>query len=141
MSSPRPLRVVLDTNVIVAALLHPGRTPDRVIERLFAEGGRVLLDPRIEQEYREVLARRKFASIAVERREALLARVLRASEPTLPVHFDGELPDADDRMFVEVALGGRADAIVTGNGRDFPGIYRFAVLAPAEWLARMEGPS
>ena len=31
------------------------------------------------------------------------------------------LPDADDLPFLEVALSGNADALVTGNVRHFPG--------------------
>jgi predicted nucleic acid-binding protein len=62
MSTPR-LRLVLDTNVLVAALLTPGRTPDRALSAIFARGDVVLYDASLEAEYRAVLARPKFRGI------------------------------------------------------------------------------
>jgi predicted nucleic acid-binding protein len=50
------------------------------------------------------------------------------------------LPDADDRMFVEVALAGGADAIVTGNVRHFVprrGTLGVLVCTPREFVDRM----
>jgi hypothetical protein len=41
-------------------------------------------------------------------------------------------------MFVEVALAGRADAIVTGNLRQYPNDLGFAVHPPASLLAMLE---
>lgn len=131
------MRLVLDTNVLVAALLHPGRTPDRALATFLEGGGRVLYDARIEHEYREVLGRRKFASIPSERRDALLARLLAAAESVASERLALTMIDTDDRIFVEVAIFGRADAIVTGNGRHFPADLGVAVLSPAELLTRL----
>jgi putative PIN family toxin of toxin-antitoxin system len=133
-----PMRLVLDTNVLVSALLHPGRTPDLALLALRAAGAVVLVDARVEAEYREVLGRAKFKAIDPGRREALLAAVLGSCERVAV----GEpstvaLIDPDDRAFVDVALAGRADAVVTGNGRHYPGTLGFAVLSPAELLARL----
>lgn len=131
------LRLVVDTNVLVAALLTPGRTPDRALAALLARGDAVLYDPRIEAEYREVLARPKFRNVDPARVEALLAGLLAGAEKlgSVPA-WAGAMTDADDRAFVEVALAGGADAIVTGNARHYPTGLAFAVLSPAELLAR-----
>ncbi len=75
------MRLVLDTNVLVSALLHPGRTPDLALLALRAAGAVVLVDARVEAEYREVLSRPKFNAVDPARREALAgggARVVRA---------------------------------------------------------------
>jgi putative PIN family toxin of toxin-antitoxin system len=133
------LRLVIDTNVLVAALLHPGRTPDRAIEAILGGGGVVLCDRRIEAEYREVLGRRKFAAIPVERREGLLRRLLAGAESIASRPLTAALIDEDDRVFVEVGLSGRADAIVTGNPRHFPRNLGVEVLSPAELLGRLTG--
>jgi putative PIN family toxin of toxin-antitoxin system len=132
------LRLVLDTNVLVAALLTPGRTPDRAIAALLARGDAVLYDPRIEAEYRAVLARPKFRAVDPARVGALLAAVLAGAEDLGAVPpWEGPMTDADDRAFVEVALAGGADAIVTGNARHYPTGLAFAVISPAELLARV----
>jgi putative PIN family toxin of toxin-antitoxin system len=127
------MRLVIDTNVVVAALLHPGRTPDRALSWALAEGT-LLLDERIEAEYREVLARPKFASIPWQRRDALLAALLGAALRVVAEPAQDAMTDEHDRVFVEVARGGRADALVTGNVRHFPPALGLRVLTPAELL-------
>lgn len=131
------MRVVIDTNVIVAALLHPERTPDRALLVLRARGAIVLVDHRIEAEYRAVLARPKFAAIEAERRDALLDRILGSAERVMAAPLEVSMIDEDDRVFVEVARAGRADAIVTGNAKHFPADLGVEVLSPAELLARL----
>lgn len=135
-----PLRLVIDTNVLVAALLTPGRTPDRALAAVRARGDVVLYDARIEAEYRAVLARPKFRAVNPARAEALLGALLAGAERLADVAaWGGAMADADDRVFVEVALGGRADAVVTGNARHYPAHLGFAVLSPAALLERLAG--
>lgn len=135
------MRLVVDTNVLVAALLNPGRTPDRAVAALLARGATVLVDARVEGEYREVLARPKFRKLDPARTDALLASLLARAERLAAVPaWEGALPDADDRAFVELALAGRADAVVTGNGRHYPPNLGFAVLSPAGLLGLLEAP-
>ncbi len=133
-------RVVLDTNVLVAALLTPGRTPERALEALWARGATVLLDARIEAEYRAVLARAKFAAVPAERREALLASVL-ARGSYVPAERLARCADAllddDDRAFVEVARAGEATFLVTGNVKHFPPALGLPVCTPAALLAAL----
>lgn len=132
------MRVVIDTNVLVSALLTPGRTPERALMALAAAGAVTLVDARIEDEYRAVLARPKFAAIDPARREALLALVLGGAERvTVTEAFAGALIDDDDRVFVEVALAGRADAVVTGNLKHYPPGLGVEALAPSALLARI----
>ncbi|MBI5488609.1 MAG: putative toxin-antitoxin system toxin component, PIN family [Deltaproteobacteria bacterium] len=135
---PGPLRVVVDTNVLVSALLKEGSVPERALHALL-ERAVVLLDARLAGEYFRVLARPKFAAIGSSRRDALLERLRAQGEPLGEVPaYAGALDDPDDRAFVEVALAGKADAIVTGNGRHFPQDLGFEVLPPAAVLARLE---
>jgi putative PIN family toxin of toxin-antitoxin system len=134
------MRLVVDTNVLISALLHPDRTPASCLARALAERVTVLLDARIEQEYREVLARPRFAAIDVLRRDALFASLLAAGEwVTCAPQRELVLVDDDDRMLVEVALSGRADALVTGNARHIPTTLGFTVFSPAALLAHFVG--
>jgi putative PIN family toxin of toxin-antitoxin system len=132
------VRLVLDTNVIVSALLHSDRTPARAVRTVLARRFTVLFDDRIEREYRTVLARPKFRAIDPTQSESLLAALLQNGERVeSPRAFDGPMIDPDDRVFVEVALAGRADALVTGNARHYACDFVFAVLSPAQWLERI----
>jgi putative PIN family toxin of toxin-antitoxin system len=130
------VRLVIDTNVIVSALLHPGRTPDQALRQALAGGAVVLVDVRVEAEYRDVVQRRKFAAVPAERREALLADLLRSAVHVACRGSLDPLVDEGDRPFVEVARAGAADALVTGNVRHFPPSLGIVVVTPAELLAR-----
>jgi uncharacterized protein len=130
------MRVVVDTNVLVSALLTPGRTPDQCLAALHARGDTVLVDSRIEEEYRSVLARPKFATIDSVRARTVLETLLFHSERVVVTHpYEGPLIDNDDRFFVEVCLVGKAHAMVTGNAKHYPTTLGFEVLSPAMYLA------
>lgn len=129
------MNVVLDTNVIVAGLLSPF-SPCGEILRMITAGDLILcLDARLLAEYSEVLRRPRF-EFKPELIAALLdhlshSGILVAASP-LPV----PLPDPDDAPFLEVALAGHAECLVTGNLRHFPAQSRqgIAVLSPKEFV-------
>lgn len=132
------MRVVLDTNVLISAMLKPGSVPDRALEALFRTGAVILYDARIRDEYRDVAIRPKFRAIPRERLEAMLARLLAAGELLTDVApWSGAMTDDCDRIFVEVALAGRAHTIVTGNLKHYPSDLGFDVQPPASLLAML----
>lgn len=132
------MRVVLDTNVLISALWTPGSVPDLAILAVFAEGAKLLYDARGLAEYREVLGRPKFKKIVSARTEALLAKIVELGEEVPDVaHWAGVMRDDGDRMFVEVALTGRADVLVTGNLKHYPSNLGFDVHPPATLLASL----
>lgn len=134
------MRLVLDTNLLVSALLKPGSVPDRALSAVWSTGAIVLYDARLEAEYRDVLMRPKFKAIERPRITEFLATLRERGHDVGEVAvWDGAMKDDDDRIFVEVALGGRADAIVTGNLRDYPNDLGFAVHPPATLLAMLDG--
>jgi uncharacterized protein len=139
-SLPRRMRLVLDTNVLISALLNVGRTPDQALSQVCARRDVVLYDHRIAEEYRSVLARPKFQAIDPSRSEALVAALLALGEDLGTVRpWEGAMIDPRDRCFIEVALAGRADAIVTGNTKHYPTDLGFEVLTPAALLSRHGG--
>ncbi|AKV04131.1 hypothetical protein AKJ09_10794 [Labilithrix luteola] len=129
---------MIDTNVIVSALLKAGSVPDRMLSAAWERGAVVLYDARILVEYRDVVTRPKFRAIDRARIDVLFAmlaahgQLLGAVPP-----WSGTMTDDDDRVFVEVALAGKADVLVTGNLRDFPIDLGFDVEPPAMVLARL----
>jgi len=127
------MRAVVDTNVVISALLKPGSVPDLAL-RVVLDEGALLWDARIEAEYRRVCWRDKFRAVPRDRITELLARITERAEAVAPAAWSGAMTDEDDRVFIEVALGGGADAIVTGNARHFPDDVGVRVLPPAALL-------
>ena len=129
------MRIVLDTNVLVAALLSPYGPPAQVLQLLLTERAQLCYDARILGEYRAVLARPKFGlepePVAVLLDYLEQTGILAAAAP-LPV----TLPDPDDAVFLEVAVAAHADHLVTGNLRHFPARRRcgVSVVSPAELI-------
>lgn len=131
------MRIVLDTNVIVSGLLNPEGNPGRIVDLFLAGEVTLLVDDRILAEYRAVLRRPKFALRAVDVSDfldLLEAVTERVVAPPLSV----KLPDESDRAFLEVAVAGGAESLITGNVRHFkvPRLGRLAVDSPAEFVRR-----
>lgn len=112
------MRVVLDTNVLVSALLSPEGKPAQILKR-FLRGEFVLCyDARIMSEYEQVLLRPKFR-FDPKHVKAILDYIrlvgLETKAPALQVPFTDEY----DKKFYEVAKFTGA-VLVTGNLKHFP---------------------
>ena len=135
MSASSKKVFVLDTNVIVSGLLTPF-SPCGDIMRLVS-GGHLQLctDARLLSEYADVLRRPRFAFDG-ELVAALLDHIVHTSLSVSGSPATISLPDPDDSAFLEVALAGRADCLVTGNLKHFPQRARsgIVVLSPREFI-------
>ena len=131
--------VVLDTNVLVSALLSPFGPPARVPDPALGGEIRLAYDDRVMAEYREVLARPKFG-FSPEDVADVLAFLEGDGEPVTALPLSCELPDAGDLPSLEVAAHAKA-ILVTGNTAHYPASVRGAVsvLTPAEPLNRRSG--
>ncbi len=129
------MKVVLDTNVIVSGLLSPFG-PAGEIMRLAASGELELCyDARIISEYKSVLLRSKF-SFLPESVEDLIDQIRFAGHLTTGRPLAKRLPDRDDEPFLEVAIGGGARYLVTGNLKHYPAEKTggIKILSPAAFL-------
>ncbi|HWS15290.1 MAG TPA: putative toxin-antitoxin system toxin component, PIN family [Candidatus Methylomirabilis sp.] len=131
------MKIVLDTNVLVAGLLSPfGPCGD--IVRMVSSGTLALcFDARILSEYSEVLKRPKFR-FAVDEVDALIDFISFNGQTVAPSPLSKPLPDPDDEPFLEVAIAGHVACLVTGNRVHFPAGQRQGVkiLSPREFLTR-----
>ena len=119
------MTVVLDTNVLVSALINPLGASATVLGLLLNGKLTVCYDNRILGEYREVLSRHKFhfkKSLILQ----LLDYIRQEGEFIAVEPLRIPSVSEDDRMFYEVAKTGKATYLVTGNKRHFPneGIVR-----------------
>ncbi|MCP5372161.1 MAG: putative toxin-antitoxin system toxin component, PIN family [Hyphomicrobiales bacterium] len=136
-----PSRVVLDTNVLVSALLFPAGSLAWL--RHAWQGGtlRPLMGRDTAAELLRVLAYPKFR-LTDDDREDLLGDILPWCE-TVAVPESVPVPacrDPHDRPFLALALAARADALVTGDGDllDLAGAFPVPILTPAALRERLE---
>ena len=133
------LYAVIDTNVLVSALLNINSNPGKVLLSVFNSETRPLLNAEIIAEYRDVLAREKFHFPAetvdiVMNRLAAVSMNINAAEGEF-----SEITDPKDRCFFAVTMTGRLteDALlVTGNIRHFPA--KPFVVTPAQFVEMLE---
>ena len=130
------MKIVLDTNVLVSALLRPESLPGRVLDLVISRHVTLELDHRIFTEYQEVLYRPEFM-LPGNYVNDLLEFIWRSSDRVQAVPLEIRLPDPDDVMFIEVAVSAMADAFVTGNLKHFPArqCHGVRVFSPRQWLA------
>ena len=131
-------RIVLDINVYVSRLLSEQSVAGRAVAQAWREDITLVSRPTME-ELRTVLRRPKFAAyVRPETIDPYLAQIW-----SLSVHIFNPRPiracrDPRDDKFLEVAVHGRADVIVTGD-TDLLALHPFrgiAILTPAEYLER-----
>ena len=113
------MRIVVDTNVLVAALLSPHGPPAAILRLILSDQLIVCFDARILDAYRTVLARPRF-TFDEQRIREVLAYLEATGEQIDAPPLRLKLPDPDDAMFIEVALAGSADYLISGNLKHFP---------------------
>lgn len=128
------MRVVLDTNVVVSALLRSGGLPEAVLTVALDRIAQLCISEPVLKEYQEVLSRPKLG-IARKRVETALKRIREVSlwvAPSTPV---AACIDPDDDIFVECAVAAEADYLVTGNSAHFPEVWgNTQIVTPREFI-------
>lgn len=125
---------VIDTNVLVSALLKWDSVPGNVLQFTITGVVTPVLNEDILREYREVLLRKKFhfpESVVDAILDNLAAQAVFINEEKLDVN----LPDPKDVVFYEVVMEERKNQdafLVTGNLKHFP-VERF-IVTPRQFL-------
>jgi len=131
-------RFVVDTNVFVSAIALPRSVPRHAVDKALARG-LLLFSEATLGELSEVLFRSKFDHYSsVEARTLFLVQLKRASESVRILQTVRECRDPKDDNFLEVALNGRADLIITGDS-DLLALNpwrEIAIMSPSDYLKR-----
>lgn len=114
---------VIDTNVLVSAMLKWDSVPGNILELAFSGVITPVLNDSIVNEYQAVLSRPKF-HLPERVIHDILTEIDHCGVYVDAQEVDVDLPDPKDRVFYEVVMEKRNsdDAyLVTGNIRHFPG--------------------
>ena len=128
-------RIVLDTNVLVSALLNPHGVPADIFEGILEGRWALLASQDILGEYEGVLSRAKFGLPAAVVEEAF-RRLRQAAILIQPWESIQACADLADDKFLACALCGKAKHLITGNIRHFPkgSFMGIRILSPADFL-------
>ena len=129
-----PLRLVIDTNVLVSAAIKPAGLQRTVLLLAITKPARFYVSRPILEEYNTVLARPEL-NIRKGLRQQLLQLIRNRSYIVVPSRHLEMTSDPDDNIFLECADAARADYLVTGNQRHFPRFWKKTkIITPREFI-------
>jgi len=136
------MRAVVDTGILVSALIRPGGTIGDILHALRDSRFVAIYSTAMMVEVTEVLSRPKIQAkyhILPEDIAAIINLVRLRGDLVIPKQAVSACRDPKDNKFLEAALAGKADAVVTGDD-DLLVLHPFEgmdILRPAELLTRL----
>lgn len=112
------IRAVVDTNILVSALIKPGGTLGQILRRLRAGDFVLLYSEPILTEIVDVLNRPRIRDkyqLDLRDIEAVVSLILLRGEAVVPTRRITACRDPKDNMFLEAAADGNASMIVSGD--------------------------
>jgi putative PIN family toxin of toxin-antitoxin system len=132
------LKVVVDTNVIVSALLKSYSIPALIVSLVLRKSAKLCLSQDIFLEYQGVLARDKFKKLDKEKVGKLLHDLKTQALLVKPIKQVNLIKkDPTDNKFLECALDAKADYLITGDTKHFPmeSFHNTKILTPDEFAS------
>jgi len=123
--------IVLDTNVIISAVLSPAGNPAAVVSLISTTDKlQVFYSGAILDEYKRVLAYERL-NIPKEKQNAVIGTLRRFGIPIEPTVSTTPMTDETDRVFYDTAKTSGA-ILITGNIRHYPAMP--FIMTPADFL-------
>lgn len=138
------MRLVLDTNVIVAGLRSPSGASAALLDHALGRSFTLVLSVALALEYEAVCrdpAQRIASGLSEADVETVVTALCAVAEPVATRFlWRPQLHDPADEMVLDAAINGAADVLVTFNRRDFgqaPARFGVALLSPQDALRRL----
>jgi len=129
-----PLRLLIDTNVVISAALKPEGLQRTTFILAITKPARLYVSQPILDEYADVLARPEL-KIRKGLRRQFLQLIRNRGNLVVPSRRLEVSSDPDDNRFLECADAARADYLVTGNLRHFPRFWKKTkIITPREFI-------
>jgi uncharacterized protein len=133
-----PERIVVDTSALISRLLLPRSVPGNAVRKA-VDLGQLLVSDATLAELADVLARPKFAPyVTIQARQQFIRLLGRVAEMVPVIHLIRECRDPKDDKFLELAVNGAAQCIITGDkGLLVLNPFReIEIITPAQYLLR-----
>jgi uncharacterized protein len=108
------MRVVIDTNVLISSVLKASSWPGFVVRWIGLRGG-LLKSVAVEDELFQILRRPRIAKVAALIQITALAELFADAEMVTITETFAICRDPADDKFLELAVNGRAELIVSGD--------------------------
>ena len=134
--------IVIDTNVLVAALRSRRGASFQLLSRLTQRQFDVFITVPLLMEYEDVLHRPGLLALPEHAIDAVLDMICAvAHKQTVHFLWRPQLRDPKDELVLEAAVNARADFLITHNLRDFEPSRRFALqlVTPGQFLNILDG--
>ncbi len=138
------MRLVLDTDVVIAAMRSPRGASAALLMAAQSTKVTLLLSVPLALEYEAICSRREHqiaGELSKEEANQFVTAVIALVEP-VDIHYlwRPRLRDANDEMVLEAAINGQANALITFNKKDYGSVpmeFNIEVLSPAEAIRRI----
>jgi putative PIN family toxin of toxin-antitoxin system len=134
-----PLRLVIDTNVLVSAALKPEGLQRTALLIATTKPARLYVSQPILEEYADVLSRPELR-IRKGLRLQLLQLIKNNGHIVALSRSLNVCSDPDDDVFVECADAARADYLITGNLKHFPAFWKQTKIITAREFISLAAP-
>ena len=143
------MRIVLDTNVIISAILNPHGSPGEILNRVFDQKVSLCLSPPLIAEIRRVLRYPKMVESikrkgrTVELAEELVEKIVAIARVTTgQITINRTATDPDDDKVLECAVEAHADYIISGDRhlKDLGNFQGIPILTPSALLDMLTNP-
>jgi uncharacterized protein len=134
-----PLRLVIDTIVLISAALKPEDRQRTTSLLATTKPARLYVTRPILEEYADVLSRPELR-IRKGVRLQLLQLIKNRSHVVVPSRRLEVCSDPDDNVFVECADKAGADYLITGNSRHFPKFWKKTKIITAREFVGLAAP-
>jgi uncharacterized protein len=132
------MRVIFDTNVLVSAMLRSHSTPNKAVQYALANSFRVLASEATLLELLAIATRTKFDRYTSPPKRDYFVKNIASIADIIPITRTITLcRDPKDNKFLELAVCGAADYLITGDD-DLLALHPFeatSILTPAQFLA------
>ena len=112
-------RLVLDTNVVLSAILKPDGLQRLIFQTALSPFCEVFVSAPILAEYEDVLSRKRF-KLQLDEVQAVMNLIKTTANIVTPKNIVTASVDPDDNMFLECAEEAEANYLITGNKKHFP---------------------
>ena len=129
------MRLVLDTNIIIAALINPEGKPSQILKLVLGRNAEIFYNSAILSEYENVALRPKFSGkidSGIIRPFINLIKNIGLSFDPFPSKI--KLPDESDRIFYDTAKGSDS-FLISGNLKHYP--KEPFILRPDDFLKQL----